>query len=110
MFVATSTSIRLNTLQADELRYVYQRIGFQCLTETLFDDAGRHFFSGDLDPRVLISYYPELRGSMFKEEDNADVFAGVAEHMPPEDSIDSISESSLLCPPTALHRFTSSSP
>ena len=81
--------------QADELRYVYQRIGFQCLTETLFDDAGKHFFAGNLDPRVLISYYPELCGALFLTDDDVHVFAGVAEHMPPERSIDDISESCL---------------
>ncbi|THG94292.1 hypothetical protein EW026_g7148, partial [Hermanssonia centrifuga] len=77
-------------MQADELRYVFQRIGFQCLTETLFDDAGKHFFSGSLDPRVLVSYYPELCGSLFESEEAVDVFSGVAEHMPPEASIDDI--------------------
>ncbi|GJE85460.1 hypothetical protein PsYK624_015390 [Phanerochaete sordida] len=76
--------------EADELRYVYQRIGFQCLTETLFDDAGRHFFTGHLDPRVLIRYYPDLCGTLLGEDESADIFEGVVEHMPPEDSIDDI--------------------
>lgn len=85
-------------VQADELRYVYQRLGFQCLTETLFDDAGKHFFAGNLDPRVLIHYYPHLCGGLFTADDTADVFAGVAEHMPAEDSIDEISECPSLAP------------
>ncbi|KIP07261.1 hypothetical protein PHLGIDRAFT_118311, partial [Phlebiopsis gigantea 11061_1 CR5-6] len=76
--------------QADELRYVYQRLGFQCLAETRFDDAGRHFFAGHLDPRVLIRLYPSLCGALFDEDETIDVFSGVAEHMPPEDSIDDI--------------------
>ncbi|GBE88874.1 predicted protein [Sparassis crispa] len=76
--------------EADELRYAYQRIGFQCLTETLFDDAGKHLFAGDLDPRLLISFYPELRGSLFGVNDSIDVFAGVSEHMPMEGSMDDI--------------------
>lgn len=79
--------------QAEELRYVYQRIGFQCFTETLFEDAGKHLFNGELDPRLLVSYYPELRGSLFTADDVMDVFAGVAEHMPQEHSVDDISES-----------------
>ena len=87
LFLASTLS------QADELRYVYQRIGFQCLTETLFDDAGRHFFAGHLDPRVLIRFYPNLYGSLFDEDESVDIFSGVVEHMPPEDSIDDISES-----------------
>ncbi|EKM58173.1 uncharacterized protein PHACADRAFT_252272 [Phanerochaete carnosa HHB-10118-sp] len=76
--------------EADELRYVYQRIGFQCLTETLFDDAGKHFFAGHLDPRVLVRYYPHLCGTLLGEEETVDVFAGVQEHMPREASIDDI--------------------
>ncbi|TFY60724.1 hypothetical protein EVJ58_g4965 [Rhodofomes roseus] len=76
--------------QAAQLRYVYQRLGFQCLTETLFDDAGKHLFAGELDPRVLISYYPDLRGDLFSEEDAIDVYAGVAEYLPHEESIDDI--------------------
>lgn len=79
--------------QAEELRYLYQRIGFQCFTETLFEDAGKHLFNGELDPRLLVSYYPELRGSLFTVDEVMDVFAGVAEHMPQENSVDEISES-----------------
>jgi hypothetical protein len=87
----TSTSLS----QADELRYVYQRIGFQCFTETLFEDAGKNLFNGDLEPRVLVSYYPELRGSLFNANDTMDVYAGVAERMPSEASVDEISECAL---------------
>lgn len=82
----------LINFQADELRYVFQRIGFQCFTETLFEDAGKNLFDGELDPRVLVSYYPELRGSLFTPADCTDVFAGVAERMPTEYSVDDISE------------------
>ncbi|KAI0948169.1 hypothetical protein AcW1_009756 [Taiwanofungus camphoratus] len=76
--------------EADELRYVYQRLGFQCLSETLFDDAGKHFFNGELDPRVLISYYPDLPGKLLNGSDTVEVFAGVEEHMPMEGSINDI--------------------
>ena len=72
---------------------MYQRIGFQCFKETLFEDAGKHLFNGELDPRLLVSYYPELRGSLFTADDEMDVFAGVAEHMPYENSVDDISKS-----------------
>lgn len=72
---------------------MYQRIGFQCFAETLFEDAGKYLFNGELDPRLLISYYPELRGSLFSSEDEIDIFAGVAERMPMEGSVDDISES-----------------
>ncbi|KAJ7235454.1 hypothetical protein B0H12DRAFT_1141579 [Mycena haematopus] len=76
--------------ETEELRYVYQRIGFQCFTETLFEDAGKNLFNGDLDPTVLVSYYPELRGSLFNATDTTDVYAGVAESMPREASVDEI--------------------
>ena len=73
-----------------------QRLGFQCFTETLFEDAGNRLYEGELDPRVLVSYYPELRGNLFSEDDTVDVMAGVAEHMPQEDSVDDISELSIV--------------
>ncbi|KAF8812135.1 hypothetical protein BYT27DRAFT_7252199 [Phlegmacium glaucopus] len=89
-------SITVDEDQAEELRYVCQRIGFQCFTETLFEDAGKHLFAGELDPRLLVSYYPELRGSLFTAEDALDVFAGIAEHMPRENSVDDIIVSNLV--------------
>ena len=78
--------------KADELCYVNQRLGFQCFTETLFEDAGNRLYEGELDPRILVSYYPELRGNLFSEDDTVDIMAGVAEYMPQEDSVDDISE------------------
>jgi hypothetical protein len=81
-------------VQVNELRYVYQRIGFQCFLETRFDDAGNYLFEGQLDARVLVSYYPELRGSLFSVDDRVDMFIGVAGHMPSESSVDDISTSS----------------
>ncbi|KAK7020572.1 hypothetical protein R3P38DRAFT_2970278 [Favolaschia claudopus] len=82
--------------EAEELRYVYQRIGFQCFTETLFEDAGKNFYNGELDPTVLISYYPELRGSLFDPNDTTHVYAGVAERMPREASVDEIIVANLV--------------
>ncbi|KZT66233.1 hypothetical protein DAEQUDRAFT_752201 [Daedalea quercina L-15889] len=88
--------ITVDEHEAEELRYVYQRLGFQCLTETLFDDAGKHLFAGEVDPRVLISYFPDLCGNLFLEEDAVDVFAGVAEYLPHEESIDDIIAANLV--------------
>ncbi|KAF7294878.1 hypothetical protein MIND_01025700 [Mycena indigotica] len=82
--------------QADELRYVYQRIGFQCFTETMFEDAGKNLFNGELDPRVLVSYYPELRGTLFTANDSLDIYAGVSERMPAEASVDDIIAANLV--------------
>ncbi|PPQ74920.1 hypothetical protein CVT26_011356 [Gymnopilus dilepis] len=89
-------SLEVDEDEAEELRYVYQRIGFECFAETLFEDAGKHLFNGEVDPRLLISYYPDLRGSLFTEEETMDVFSGVAEHMPMEASVDDIIVSNLV--------------
>lgn len=77
---------------------MYQRIGFQCLSETLFEDAGRCLLAGNLDPRVLISYFPDLRGDLFSPSDTLDIFTGIADRMPSEISIDSISKCSFFNP------------
>ena len=79
---------------------MYQRIGWQLFSETLFEDAGKNLFNGDTDPRLLISYYPELRGNLFTKGDTLDVFSGVAERMPTETSVDDISQCS--CPESSL--------
>ncbi|GLB39648.1 putative vacuolar sorting protein 39 domain 2 [Lyophyllum shimeji] len=83
-------NISIDEDEAEELRYVYQRIGFQCFSETRFEEAASCFFDGEVDPRLVISYYPGLRGSLFTSDDSMDVFAGVAERMPPEASVEDI--------------------
>ncbi|RDB17168.1 Transforming growth factor-beta receptor-associated protein 1 [Hypsizygus marmoreus] len=89
-------NISINEDEADELRYVYQRIGFQCFAETRFAEAANNFFDGELDPRLMISYYPELRGALFTSDDAMDVFAGVAERMPTEASVEDIIVTNLV--------------
>jgi len=75
------------------MRYVYQLIGIQCFAETRFEDAGKALFNGDLDPRVIVSYFPDVVGRMFGDEDEMSVFRGVKERMPSEGSVDDLSES-----------------
>ncbi|KZT07025.1 uncharacterized protein LAESUDRAFT_652182 [Laetiporus sulphureus 93-53] len=89
-------SATMGDIEEDELFYVYQRLGLQCLCEVRFDDAGKHLFAGGLDPRVLISYYPDFRGNLFGDMDSVDMFAGVAEHMPREESVDEIIAANLV--------------
>jgi hypothetical protein len=86
-------AVQMDFRKAEELAYVYQRLGFQCLRETRFEDAGFCLFQGELDPRILISYFPSLRGTLLDAHPTLDVFAGVAECMPPYDSIDDLSTS-----------------
>lgn len=78
------------------MRYVYQRLGFQCLGETLFEEAGNNLFAGELDPRALVSYYPDLCGNLFSATDELDIFSGVVDRMPHEPSVNDISKSSLI--------------
>ena len=91
----------LELLQVDELVYVYQKIGFRCLLETRFEDAGFCLFQGELDPRILISYFPDLRGALLDADPTVDVFSGIAEYIPPYDSIDDISTSLVFPAPPA---------
>ena len=80
------------------MRYVYQLIGIQCFAETRFEDAGKALFNGDFDPRVIVSYFPDVVGRMFGDEDEMNVFRGVKERMPSEGSVDDLSESLSSCP------------
>ncbi|KAK0480717.1 hypothetical protein IW261DRAFT_1474152 [Armillaria novae-zelandiae] len=90
------SNISVDEDEAEELRYVYQRIGFQCFAETLFEEAGQNFFDGELDPRLLVSYYPNLHGSLFTAQDSINAFAGIAERMPLESSVDDIIVANLV--------------
>ena len=54
-------------------------------------------FQGELDPRKLISYFPDLRGALLDADPTLDIFSDIAECMSPYDSIDDIS-TSLPCP------------
>ncbi|KAJ3777136.1 hypothetical protein FB446DRAFT_718785 [Lentinula raphanica] len=86
----------VDEVEKEQLQYIYQRIGFQCFKETLFEDAGKYLFEGALDPRVLVSYYPQLCGPSNSTEDTVDMFAGVAEHMPTESSVEEIIAANLV--------------
>ncbi|KAF8918725.1 hypothetical protein CPB85DRAFT_1373750 [Mucidula mucida] len=90
------SNLTVNQDEIEELQYVYQRIGFQCFSETLFEDAGNSFFEGNLDPRLLISYYPDLRGSLFTADDTLNVYAGVASRMPQDVSVDDLIVANLV--------------
>ena len=82
------------------MRYVYQLIGIQCFAETRFEDAGKALFNGDFDPRVIVSYFPDVVGHMFGDEDEMNVFRGVKERMPSERSVDDLSELLSSYPPS----------
>lgn len=109
----------------ETLRYLHQCVAFAFVRQTRFREATAHFVQGAIDPRVLISYFDELRPALFSEppshekDDNTtlrgveeasvevEVWDGVREYMPDETSIDDISKSVhifLFFPsPAALH-------
>lgn len=76
--------------EAQELQYVYQRIGMQCFAETRFEEAGECFLDGDLDPRVVLSFYPDLIGSLLSSEDSVTLYSGIEECLPSETSVEDI--------------------
>ncbi|KZT24873.1 hypothetical protein NEOLEDRAFT_1134568 [Neolentinus lepideus HHB14362 ss-1] len=82
--------------EVEELHYVFQLLGLRCFSETMFEDAGKYLLNGELDPRILVSYFPEYRGAMFAPDDAIDMFAGVAEHLPEEDSVADIIAQNLV--------------
>jgi hypothetical protein len=90
--VVVQHALMCSISKAEELRYVYQRIGIQCFAETMFEDAGKNLYKGEVDPRVIASYFPDLCGSLLSDDDTMNVYAGVQERMPREASVDDISE------------------
>ncbi|KAJ3808185.1 hypothetical protein F5876DRAFT_78971 [Lentinula aff. lateritia] len=88
--------VNIDEAEVEQLQYIYQRIGFQCFKETLLEDAGKHLFEGGLDPRVLVSYFPNLHGELNGVDKAVDMFVGVAEHMPPESSVEEIIAANLV--------------
>lgn len=93
----TITLHRTNSVfpQLRELNLIHQRIAFQFLFSTRFEDAGKHFLAGDADPRLLVRLFPDLRGSLITPSDELEVFSGIAEKVKAFDSIDDIGEQSL---------------
>ena len=79
--------------------------------QTQFQKATRHFVEGAVDPRLLLSYFEELRPALYEENSSlaslsedkymvssqddyieVEIYAGVDQHRPSETNIDDISE------------------
>ncbi|KAG9037771.1 hypothetical protein FRB95_004057 [Tulasnella sp. JGI-2019a] len=73
-----------------ELELINQRIGFQLMKATRFEEAGSRFLTGNLNPLILIKLFPELRGHMITDVDEVYVFSGVAEDVKSLESIDAL--------------------
>ncbi|KIK62992.1 hypothetical protein GYMLUDRAFT_163867 [Collybiopsis luxurians FD-317 M1] len=88
--------VPVDQAEKEQLQYIYQRIGFQYFKETIFENAGKHLFDGELDPRVLVSFFPDLRGDLYGENDTVNMYSGVAEHMPTESSVEELIAANLV--------------
>ncbi|EJD51169.1 hypothetical protein AURDEDRAFT_99287 [Auricularia subglabra TFB-10046 SS5] len=83
---------------AEELRYVYQRIGYACLLATRFEEAGNYLFRGNLDPRMLVRHFPDLRPSplLVPPDATLDVYSGIAERVKGIGSVEEIIATNLV--------------
>lgn len=80
----------LDSDEAETLEYLHQTIAFTLFSQTRFVDAAPHFLAGALDPRVLVSYFPELSRPLFTDGEEADMYDGIAKRMPIESSVDDL--------------------
>ncbi|KAL4079647.1 hypothetical protein J3A83DRAFT_4368418 [Scleroderma citrinum] len=53
-------------IQPEVLQYLHQCIAFKLLGQTQFQKAMRHFVEGAVDPRLLLSYFEELRPALYE--------------------------------------------
>jgi len=81
---------------------------------TQFQKAARHFVEGAIDPRLLLTYFEELRPALYEKTPSAflsedkhrvnaqddymevEIYTGIDQHRPSETSVDDISECSFL--------------
>lgn len=80
----------LDSDEAETLEYLHQTIAFTLFSQTRFVDAAPHFLAGALDPRILVSYFPELSRPLFTDGEEADMYDGIAKRMPIESSVDDL--------------------
>ncbi|KAG2356092.1 hypothetical protein BDR07DRAFT_1301381 [Suillus spraguei] len=86
----------LDSDEAETLEYIHQIIAFALFSQTRFVDAAPHFLAGALDPRILISYFPELSRPLFTDGEEADMYDGVAKRMPIEANVDDLIAANLV--------------
>ncbi|KIJ62130.1 hypothetical protein HYDPIDRAFT_189201 [Hydnomerulius pinastri MD-312] len=85
--------------QTETLQYFHQCLAFAFMRRTSFREAMLHFVRGAIDPRIVISYFEELRPALFDGEEEAvdvEVWEGVREYMPQEKSVDDIIATNLV--------------
>lgn len=82
-------------MQAEELHYLQLRLGFKYFMSTEFEEAGTWLFRGQLDPQILISFYPDLADSLLDAQTTYKMFSSLIEHIP-RASVEDVSEYSFL--------------
>ncbi|KAG0702044.1 hypothetical protein DFH29DRAFT_923524 [Suillus ampliporus] len=86
----------LDSDEAETLQYIHQSIAFALFSQTRFVEAAPHFLAGALDPRILVSYFPELSRPLFTDIEKAEVYDGIAKRMPSEANIDDLITANLV--------------
>ncbi|KAG2134830.1 hypothetical protein DEU56DRAFT_808908 [Suillus clintonianus] len=95
----TKTFASGQTLDSDEvetLEYIHQSIAFALFSQTRFVEAAPHFLAGALDPRVLVSYFPELSRPLLADGEEAEVYDGISKRMPIEANVDDLIAANLV--------------
>ncbi|KAM0748698.1 hypothetical protein T439DRAFT_70364 [Meredithblackwellia eburnea MCA 4105] len=62
---------------AAEVSYVYLRLAYHSMTETLFQEAFDHFLKSGCDPRLVVRMFPDLRDPLIRQEESVSVCQGV---------------------------------
>lgn len=75
----------------NELAYIYQKAGLIYFKKMLFDDAIKSFKKGDIDPRILISFFPEFA----VHTDQVIVYSGLRQTLKSCKTVDEIIRQSL---------------
>ncbi|KAG1798989.1 uncharacterized protein HD556DRAFT_1231803 [Suillus plorans] len=86
----------LDSDEVETLEYMHQAIAFTLFSQTRFVDAAPHFLAGGLDPRILVSYFPELSRPLFTDGEEADMYDGIAKRMPIEANVDDLIAANLV--------------
>ncbi|KAL1917008.1 uncharacterized protein VTP21DRAFT_5206 [Calcarisporiella thermophila] len=85
-----------STRMMHELEFIYQKTGLIYFGETLFDDASTLLEKGNIDPRVLISLFPEVAiPAVERELEEMELYEGVHEALRNLGSVNQIIEKSV---------------
>ncbi|KIM70771.1 hypothetical protein SCLCIDRAFT_100585 [Scleroderma citrinum Foug A] len=105
----------ISGIQPEIQQYLHQCIAFKLMGRTQFQKSTRHFVEGAIDPRLLLSYFEELRPALYEKtscstslsEDKlrvnaqddyleVEIYTGIDQHRPSETSVDDIIATNLV--------------